>query len=78
MFIINILFLFTKLITMSLVPNGVLLDPFCGLGAFVVSSVLNGMNFLTTEIDSKFFNLAKRRVSNAFRLGYDDRTLLFD
>lgn len=61
----------------SLVKGGVLLDPFCGLGAFVVSGLLNGMNFLTTEIDNNFFNLAKLRVSNALRLGYDDRSLLF-
>ena len=61
----------------SLVKGGVLLDPFCGLGAFVVSGLLNGMNFLTTEIDNNFFNLAKLRVSNALRLGYDDRNLLF-
>ena len=52
----------------SLVKGGVLLDPFCGLGAFVVSGLLNGMNFLTTEIDNNFFNLAKLRVSNALRL----------
>lgn len=61
----------------SLVKGGVLLDPFCGLGAFIVSGLLNGMNFLTTEIDNNFFNLAKLRVSNALRLGYDDRSLLF-
>lgn len=61
----------------SVVKDGVLLDPFCGLGAFIVSGVLHGMNFLTSEIDSKYFNLAKQRISNAIRLGYDDRSLLF-
>lgn len=61
----------------SLVKGGVLLDPFCGLGAFVVSGLLNGMNFLTCELDPEYVELARKRVSNAFRLGYDDRNLLF-
>lgn len=61
----------------SVVKGGVLLEPFCGLGAFVVSAILKGMKFLTCEKDGKYFNLAKQRVSNALRLGYDDRSLLF-
>lgn len=62
----------------SVVPNGILLDPFCGLGSSVVSAVLNGMNFLTTEIDKKYFNLSQKRIKNVFELGYDDRNLLFE
>ena len=62
----------------SVVPNGVLLDPFCGLGATPVSAILNKMNFLATEIDTKYFKLAKQRIQNTFRLGYDDRSLLFN
>lgn len=61
----------------SVVKGGVLLEPFCGLGAFVVSAILKGMKFLTCEKDGKYFDLAKQRVSNALRLGYDDRSLLF-
>lgn len=62
----------------SAVPNGVALDPFCGLAALPVSAILNKMNFLATELDTKYFKLSQKRISNLLKLGYDDRQLLFD
>ena len=61
----------------SAVKDGVLLDPFAGLGSSLVSGVLNGMNVLGTEIDKAYHKLSEMRLDNVFRLGYDDRNLLF-
>lgn len=43
-------------------PNDLVLDPFCGSGSTLEAAKLQGRNFLGIELDSSYYNIARRRV----------------
>ena len=43
----------------------IVLDPFMGSGTTGKMAVLNGRNFIGIELDDKYFEIAKRRISEA-------------
>lgn len=45
------------------VPEGVLLDPFMGSGSTGVAAIKSGRRFIGIEIDPRYFEIAKRRIS---------------
>ncbi len=46
-------------------PCEVVFDPFMGSGTTGKMAVLNGRNFIGIELDDKYFEIAKRRISEA-------------
>ncbi|MBQ8997111.1 MAG: site-specific DNA-methyltransferase [Clostridium sp.] len=62
----------------SVVKNGVLLEPFAGVGSTIAAGVLNGMKVLSSEIDKAYHKISQARLDNVLKLGYDDRNLLFN
>lgn len=46
-------------------PGETILDPFCGSGTTGVAAVQAGRRFTGIEIDQKWFDLARRRISDA-------------
>lgn len=57
---------FTKwLVTKGTNPGDTVLDPFMGSGTTGVACVQTGRNFIGIEIDPTYFEIAKRRVSDA-------------
>lgn len=52
----------------SLTPkNGVVFDPFLGVGSSAVASVLDGRCFIGSEIDQKYFGIAYKRCMEVLR-----------
>lgn len=45
--------------------NGTVLDPFCGSGTTGVACVQTGRNFIGIEIDQRYCEIARRRISEA-------------
>lgn len=45
--------------------NATVLDPFCGSGTTGVACVQTGRNFIGIEIDEKYCEIARRRISEA-------------
>jgi site-specific DNA-methyltransferase (adenine-specific) len=46
-------------------PGDIVFDPFMGSGTTGKMAVLNGRNFIGIELDDKYFEIAKRRISEA-------------
>lgn len=44
--------------------NGIVLDPFMGIGATGVAALSSNRNFIGVELDEKYFNIAKKRIEN--------------
>ena len=54
---------------MSFLPEGcTVLDPFCGSGTTGVACVQTGRNFIGFELDPKYCEIARRRISEAVPL----------
>lgn len=45
--------------------NGIVLDPFMGIGATGVEALNSSRSFIGVELDEKYFNIAKERIENA-------------
>jgi len=45
--------------------NGIVLDPFMGIGATGVAALNSNRSFIGVELDEKYFNIAKERIENA-------------
>jgi DNA modification methylase len=54
------------LITLITPPNGIVLDPFFGSGTTGIAAVNLGFNFIGTELDKQYVEIARRRI-NAVR-----------
>lgn len=54
-----------RILLISGTPNGTLLVPFAGSGTEMVAGLNYGMNVIGFEIDSEYYNLAKKRLENA-------------
>ena len=48
-------------------PQGIILDPFMGSGSTGVASVKMGRPFIGIEIEPKYFEIARKRISEAVR-----------
>ena len=46
-------------------PGGVVLDPFMGSGSTGKAAMLEGFNFIGVELDSNYFEIAKKRIESA-------------
>ena len=55
----------TKKIINIYVSEGVILDPFAGIGTTGVACVQTGRNFIGIEIDKDYFAVAEKRISEA-------------
>jgi site-specific DNA-methyltransferase (adenine-specific) len=53
------------LITLVTPPDGVCLDPFMGSGTTGVACINTNRNFIGIELDDKYFEIAKKRISEA-------------
>ena len=45
--------------------NGIVLDPFMGIGATGVAALNTNRNFIGIELDEKYYNIAKERINQA-------------
>jgi DNA modification methylase len=54
-------------------PTDTILDPFMGSGTTGVACAKTGRNFIGIEIDEKYFEIAERRIKDAY-----DQPLLFE
>lgn len=59
--------LLERLVKVSSPPGGVVLDPFMGSGSTGVAAMMTGRKFLGSELDPHFFEVSKRRISEAPR-----------
>jgi site-specific DNA-methyltransferase (adenine-specific) len=50
------------LLRYSCPPGGIVFDPFMGSGAIGLTAKKNGMRFIGAEINSEYFEIAKRRI----------------
>jgi site-specific DNA-methyltransferase (adenine-specific) len=50
-------------------PDGTVLDPFMGSGTTGVAAVRLGRKFIGIEIEQKYFDIARRRLSEALKQG---------
>ncbi len=48
-------------------PNGTVLDPFMGSGSTGVACKNLGFNFIGSEMNAEYFEIAQRRIANAIR-----------
>jgi site-specific DNA-methyltransferase (adenine-specific) len=48
-------------------PGDIVFDPFMGSGTTGKMAVLNGRNFIGIELDDKYFEIAKRRITDSRR-----------
>jgi site-specific DNA-methyltransferase (adenine-specific) len=53
------------LVTLVTPPDGVCLDPFMGSGTTGVACINTNRNFIGIELDDKYFEIAKQRISEA-------------
>ncbi len=53
------------LVTLVTPPDGVCLDPFMGSGTTGVACINTNRNFIGIELDDKYFEIAKKRISEA-------------
>ena len=44
--------------------NGIVLDPFMGIGATGVAALSSNRSFIGIELDENYFNIAKKRIEN--------------
>lgn len=44
--------------------NGVVLDPFLGVGSTCIAAIELNRNFIGSELDEKYFNIAKERIES--------------
>jgi len=59
--------LLSKILKLFKVPNDqVLLDPFMGSGSMGLSAIETGFNYIGTELDPEYFEIAKSRIENAY------------
>ena len=59
--------LLSKILKLFKTPNNqVLLDPFMGSGSMGISAIETGFNYIGTELDSEYFEIAKSRVEKAY------------
>ena len=57
--------LMRELVGAACEEEGTVLDPFCGSGTTGVACVQTGRNFIGIEIDEKYCEIARRRISEA-------------
>ncbi len=50
-------------------PNGIILDPFMGSGTTGVACAKLGRKFIGIEIEPKYFDIACKRIEDAYRQG---------
>ncbi len=58
--------LMAYLIKLITPPNGLVLDPFMGSASTGVAAVKEGFDFVGIEMDPEYFNIAQKRIFNAF------------
>lgn len=46
------------------------LDPFTGVGSTGIACMRKGRNFLGTELDDKYFEIARKRISHEVQIGW--------
>ena len=58
-----------KIVAAASLPNETVLDPFMGSGTTGVACVKLGRRFIGIEIEEKYFQIACRRIEDAYRQG---------
>ena len=53
-------------------PQGLILDPFMGVGSTGVACVNTNRNFIGIELDENYYNIACERISKAERTTNND------
>lgn len=61
--------LVSPIIKASVPPNGSVLDPFMGSGTTGVACAKLGRKFIGIEIEPKYFDIACKRIEDAYRQG---------
>jgi site-specific DNA-methyltransferase (adenine-specific) len=48
-------------------PSGIILDPFAGSGSTLVAAMMEGYDWLGTEVTPEYFSVAQARIASAVR-----------
>ncbi len=59
-------------------PNGTVYDPFMGSGTTGKASLLEGFDFIGSELEENYFNIAKARLENTVQFIKDPQSLVIE
>lgn len=57
----------SRIINLTTKENDIVLDPFCGGGSTAIACIKNNRRFVGIEIDKEYFDIACKRINEAYK-----------